>query len=75
MTTRKKAKAAVPAPESVTEKRIELFIQLKALGMPTTAAKTEAWKKAWQLFYSGELDDKPAAVAYSGSPQPASFTD
>ena len=70
MTMRKKA--AVPAPQSVTAKRIELFVQLKALGMPTTTAKVEAWKKAWQLFYSGELSDKPAAVSYSGSPENAS---
>lgn len=70
MTMRKKT--AVPAPKSVTEKRIELYVQLKALGMSTSTAKVEAWMKAWQLFYSGELDDKPAAVAYSGSPQPAS---
>ena len=70
MTMRKKA--AVPAPQSVTTKRIELFVQLKALGMSTTTAKVEAWMKAWQLFYSGELSDKPAAVSYSGSPENAS---
>jgi hypothetical protein len=62
-------KAAVPAPKSVTEKRIELYVQLKALGMSTSTAKVEAWKKAWQLCYSGELSDKPAAVSYSGSPK------
>ena len=67
MTMRKKA--AVPAPKSVTEKRIELYVQLKALGMSTSTAKVEAWMKAWQLFYSGELSDKPAAVSYSGSPK------
>jgi len=71
---RKPQAAVLPAPKSVTEKRIELFVQLKALGLPTSKAKNEAWTKAWQLFYSGELDDKPAAVSYSGSPEATSPT-